>query len=268
MLVLAVILLLSISSECLTPVGDEAVRETASDSVQLQQCIALSASQIVNQVLDIETNVTREDIIRSTTSELATLGKRCFNANVTTIRPIRVLVPLIGSYPVWQRRAVEFEALTGIPVVLETVSFFRNAVEIFTELQGSPVRDGWILDPSITGTVALYKGFADLGPLIRQVPESMLQYNDFLPFYRLVSGVYDKKIIGLPMDGDNFLLYYRLDLFQRYQLDVPQTWSDLLDMARLMNGTDTDADGRPDLFGACMDMMPHESAALPAVMLD
>ncbi|GFH07638.1 uncharacterized protein HaLaN_02468, partial [Haematococcus lacustris] len=83
-------------------------------------------------------------------------------------------------------------------------------------------------------TVALYKGFADLGPLIRQVPESMLHYNDFLPFYRLV-----------------------LDLFQRYQLDVPQTWSDLLDMARLMNGTDTDGDGRPDLFGACLDMMPQ-----------
>ncbi|KAJ9511227.1 hypothetical protein QJQ45_017170, partial [Haematococcus lacustris] len=173
------------------------------------------------------------------------------------LQPIRLLVPLVDSYPVWQRRAAEFEATTGIPVVLDTVPFLSSAGKMSTELQSIPMRDGWIMDPSLTGTVALYKGFADLGPLIGRVPESMLQYNDILPFYRLVSGVYNKRIIGLPMDGDNFLLYYRLDLFQRYQLEVPQTWSDLLDMARLMNGTDTDGDGRPDLFGACLDMMPQ-----------
>ncbi|KAL6750967.1 hypothetical protein V8C86DRAFT_758675 [Haematococcus lacustris] len=235
----------------------DAQEDTASAVIQSQQCIAQSAAQLVDDVFARANISSREATIRSTIAKMMSMSKTCLSINMSSVRPIRVLVPLIGSYPVWQRRAVEFEALTGIPVVLEAVPFFMNAVEIGVEMRSSPVRDGWVLDPIITGTVALYKGFADLGPLIRQVPESMLQYNDFLPFYRLVSGVYNKKIIGLPMDGDNFLLYYRLDLFQRYQLDVPQTWSDLLDMARLMNGTDTDGDGRPDLFGACMDMMPQ-----------
>ncbi|KAJ9511485.1 hypothetical protein QJQ45_029847 [Haematococcus lacustris] len=263
--------------------------DMAGASVQLQQCLAEAATQLVDNIRASANFSSREASIRNATWELAYLGRACFKANLTTIRPIRVLAPAIGSFPVWQRRAVEFEALTGIPVVLEPVSFFTNAVEIFLELQSSPIRDGWILDPAVTGTVALYKGFADLGPLIRHVSEATLLYNDILPFYRLVSGVYNKRIIGLPMDGDSFLLYYRraqpvaacsptavlttmpqskpchntwglktmLDLFQRYQLDVPQTWSDLLDMARLMNGTDTDGDGRPDLFGACLDMMPQ-----------
>ncbi|KAJ9511247.1 hypothetical protein QJQ45_017159 [Haematococcus lacustris] len=236
--------------------------DMAGASVQLQQCLAEAATQLVDSIRASANFSSREASIRNATGELAYLGRACFKANLTTIRPIRILAPSIGSFPVWQRRAVEFEALTGIPVVLEPVSFFTNWTVLW-----------------LAGTVALYKGFADLGPLIRHVAEATLLYNDILPFYRLVSGVYNKKIIGLPMDGDNFLLYYRqaqrvaacspaeaaascvlacrLDLFQRYQLDLPQTWSDLLDMARLMNGTDTDGDGRPDLFGACLDMMPQ-----------
>ncbi|KAJ9511504.1 hypothetical protein QJQ45_029834 [Haematococcus lacustris] len=254
----AVLLLIRVTFDLTCATADSITGgNPASENVQLQRCLSLSASQVVEQVANQLSNTSREAIVRSITSELAALGRRCFKANVTVYRPIRVLVPLVESYPVWQRRAAEFEATTGIPVVLDTVPFFSSAVEMNTELQSSPMRDGWIMDPSLTGTVALYKAFADLGPLIGRVPESMLQYNDILPFYRLVSGVYNKKIIGLPLDGDNFLLYYRLDLFQRYQLDVPQTWSDLLDMARLMNGTDTDGDGRPDLFGACLDMMPQ-----------
>ncbi|KAL6750953.1 hypothetical protein V8C86DRAFT_758078 [Haematococcus lacustris] len=221
------------------------------DSVVLQACLAMFAQQLMDMPMNASSQ--QQHIV----AELLSVGRTCFRANMTTlIRPIRVLAPTLKSFPVWQQRATEYQALTGIPVVLEGVPYSAAGPEVILELQGSPLRDGWILAPEITGTVALYKGFADLGPLIRQVPESMMHYNDFLPFYRLVSGVYNKKIIGLPMDGDNFLLYYRLDLFQRYQLDVPQTWSDLLDMARLMNGTDTDGDGRPDLFGACLDMMP------------
>ncbi|KAJ9511501.1 hypothetical protein QJQ45_029838 [Haematococcus lacustris] len=235
------------------------------DSVVLQACLAMFAQQLLNMPMNASSQ--QQHIV----AELLSVGRTCFRANMTTlIRPIRVLAPTLKSFPVWQQRATEYQALTGIPVVLEGVPFSSAGPEVILELQSSPLRDGWILAPEITGTVALYEGFADLGPLIRQVPESMMHYNDFLPFYRLVSGVYNKKIIGLPMDGDNFLLYYRqaqrvaacspaalLDLFQRYQLDVPQTWSDLLDMARLMNGTDTDGDGRPDLFGACLDMMPQ-----------
>ncbi|KAL6745665.1 hypothetical protein V8C86DRAFT_1700058 [Haematococcus lacustris] len=125
--------------------------DMAGASVQLQQCLAEAATQLVDNIRTSANFSSREASIRNATWELAYLGRACFKANLTTIRPIRVLAPAIGSFPVWQRRAVEFEALTGIPVVLEPVSFFTNAVEIFLELQSSPIRDGWILDPSVTG---------------------------------------------------------------------------------------------------------------------
>jgi ABC-type glycerol-3-phosphate transport system substrate-binding protein len=64
--------------------------------------------------------------------------------------------------------------------------------------------------------------------------------------------------VGLPLDGDMYNLYYRKDLFARYSLTVPQTWDDMLALARLMNGTDTDGDGKPDLWGACADVLFSE----------
>jgi ABC-type glycerol-3-phosphate transport system substrate-binding protein len=49
----------------------------------------------------------------------------------------------------------------------------------------------------------------------------------------------------------------RADLFQAYNLTVPQTWDDFLQVAKTMNGTvDTDGDGQNDLFGACFDVLP------------
>ncbi|GFH27723.1 guanylate cyclase domain-containing protein [Haematococcus lacustris] len=126
-----------------------------SENVQLQRCLSLSAAQVVEQVTIQLSNTSREAIVHSITSELAALGRRCFKANVTVYRPIRLLVPLVDSYPVWQRRAAEFEATTGIPVVLDTVPFLSSAVEMSTELQSSPMRDGWIMDPSLTGATCL-----------------------------------------------------------------------------------------------------------------
>jgi ABC-type glycerol-3-phosphate transport system substrate-binding protein len=99
-------------------------------------------------------------------------------------------------------------------------------------------------------TAALLGGFADLGPFLG---DSNVQYSNYVPFYRDVSAVFARKTLGIPLDGDVLLLYYRRDLFARYALTVPQTWDDMLGVARRMNGTDTDADGKPDLLGACFD---------------
>ncbi len=46
----------------------------------------------------------------------------------------------------------------------------------------------------------------------------------------------------------------RQDLFARYNLSVPRTWDEFLLIAKRMNGTDTDGDGTPDLFGTCVDV--------------
>jgi ABC-type glycerol-3-phosphate transport system substrate-binding protein len=93
-------------------------------------------------------------------------------------------------------------------------------------------------------------GLADLGPFLGN---ANVNYLEFMPFYRDLSAVYDHQTVGIPLDGDILLLYYRRDLFAKHGLTVPQTWDDMLELASRMNGTDTNGDGQPDLLGACVD---------------
>ena len=48
----------------------------------------------------------------------------------------------------------------------------------------------------------------------------------------------------------------RRDLFARYNLSVPATFDEFVDLALRMNGTDTDGDQIGDLYGACFDIAP------------
>jgi multiple sugar transport system substrate-binding protein len=68
------------------------------------------------------------------------------------------------------------------------------------------------------------------------------------------SSTYAGATVGIPLDGDMLLLYYRRDLFERFRLALPETWDDMLALATHMNGTDVDGDGDPELLGACFDV--------------
>jgi ABC-type glycerol-3-phosphate transport system substrate-binding protein len=105
----------------------------------------------------------------------------------------------------------------------------------------------------LAGGVAALGALADLGPFLG---DSSIQLTDYVPYYRDVSAVLNGQTIGIPLDGDTLLLYYRKDLFHRYSIAVPQTWDDMLAVAKYMNGTDTNGDGKPDMLGACFDIRP------------
>ena len=45
----------------------------------------------------------------------------------------------------------------------------------------------------------------------------------------------------------------RHDVFRRYNLSVPVTWDEFVDLAVRMNGTDADEDGAGGLYGVCFD---------------
>ncbi len=46
-------------------------------------------------------------------------------------------------------------------------------------------------------------------------------------------------------------MYYRRDVLAQHGLDVPATWDEFLDVARIVNGTDMKGDGVPD-YGVCL----------------
>ena len=67
--------------------------------------------------------------------------------------------------------------------------------------------------------------------------------------------MYDGKCYAVPLDGDSIILYYRKDaleneeyraMFQEkygYELTVPTTWDQYIDVAEFFNGWDWDGDG-------------------------
>jgi hypothetical protein len=59
----------------------------------------------------------------------------------------------------------------------------------------------------VAGAAVRLQSFADLGPFI--TADTNLQFGDYLPFYRQTSAVFGGKVVGLPLDGDLYLMYYR-----------------------------------------------------------
>lgn len=45
---------------------------------------------------------------------------------------------------------------------------------------------------------------------------------------------FDRRIFSVPLDIEPMVLHYRTDLFRRYRIDVPSTWAEFEDAARLV----------------------------------
>ncbi|GLI71278.1 hypothetical protein VaNZ11_016406 [Volvox africanus] len=180
----------------------------------------------------------------------------CLGLQVDVARAVRIMVPMTGMVALLQRHADEFEAATGVRVILNPVLFYEVGKEVLQELTAgiSDFSDGWVIDPAITGQVASLNGFKSLDDYIPE--DASLQWNDISRFFRTASAIYDGKVVAIPLDGDLMLMYYRRDLFLRYNLSVPVTWDEFVQLAEQMNGTDTDGDGVGDLYGACLDIHP------------
>jgi hypothetical protein len=69
--------------------------------------------------------------------------------------------------------------------------------------------------------------------------------------------VYNSKIVpfifSVPMDSSVPLMYIRTDVFTAAGLQPPSTWSELLYVARKVNGTDLNGDKQLD-FGLCLSL--------------
>lgn len=56
-----------------------------------------------------------------------------------------------------------------------------------------------------------------------------IQYEDVLPFFR-------SSTTSMPIDGDVLSMYYRKDLFEKYNIKVPKTWEGYRDAAAFFHG--------------------------------
>ena len=59
------------------------------------------------------------------------------------------------------------------------------------------------------------------------------------------------KTIGLTIDGDFQMVYYRKDVLDAAGVQPPKTWDEYLEAAKAIHGKDMNGDGEPD-YGSCI----------------
>src|SRR5438128_11667364 len=168
----------------------------------------------------------------------------------TTIRVVTLTGPQIAE-PL-QRRAPDFEKLTGAKVQVITVPFSDLYQKVLTDFATKTNSyDATVFDPQWMGDYVPPGYLEDLTDRVKN--DSTLQWDDIAPFFRDFSATFKGKVYTIPLDGDFQMVYYRKDLLQKDGLKATETWQDYRDIARHFQGKDRNADGKAD-YGSCLAM--------------
>jgi multiple sugar transport system substrate-binding protein len=171
--------------------------------------------------------------------------------NVMTFTGPQIAEPL-------QRRAPDFEKMTGAKINVVTVPFSDLYQKLLTDwaagtnsVDAAVFAPQWMVD-YVTG------GY--LEELTSQVSKDQaLQENDVAPFFRNFSQRYNGKVYLVALDGDYHMVYYRTDVLQKLGMKPPQTWDEYLAIAKAAHGKDWSGDGKAD-FGSCISKKRNAQA--------
>jgi len=149
-----------------------------------------------------------------------------------------------------QRRAPDFQELTGAKVNVITVPFSDLYQKILTDLAtGTNSFDAFVFAPQWMVDYVIPGYVEDLTD--RVAADKALEWEDIAPFFRDFSATYAGRIYTIPLDGDFQMVYYRSDLLEQAGLAPPKTWDDYIEIARTFHGKDLNGDGEPD-YGSCI----------------
>lgn len=157
-----------------------------------------------------------------------------------------------------QRRAPEFEKLTGAKVNILTVPFSDLYQKLLTDwASGTNSVDAAVFAPQ--WMVDYTKGgfLEDLSA--RVAKDAALKENDVMPFFVDFSQKYNGKTYLIALDGDFQMVYYRTDILQQLGKQPPKTWDDYLDIAKAANGKVFGGDGKP-VAGSCISKKRNAQA--------
>ncbi len=171
--------------------------------------------------------------------------------NVMTFTGPQIAEPL-------QRRAPDFEKLTGAKVNVITVPFSDLYTKLLTDwssgtnsIDAAVFAPQWMVDYISAG---LLEDLSD-----RVANDKDIQEDDVGGFFRDFSQKYDGKIYMITLDGDFHMIYYRTDVLKDAGLEPPNTLDDYLAVAKAVNGKDMNGDGTPD-YGSCISKKRNAQA--------
>jgi multiple sugar transport system substrate-binding protein len=135
----------------------------------------------------------------------------------------------------------EFEKLTGIKLVLETYPEAQFRQKVLVELStGGQNLDAFMLSPGQEGQLYAKSGWVeDMDTYVtnKTLTAGNWGYSDFFPSV-LNSTRYAGVMTGVPIETETTMLFYRKDLFQKYNVAVPKTLAQLEAAAKTLNGKD------------------------------
>jgi len=145
-----------------------------------------------------------------------------------------------------QRRAPDFEALTGAKINVVAVGFQEIYDKAVLDLStGTNSFDAFVFNPQWLGDFTGPGYLEDLTSRVETDP--VVDWQDVGPFFRDFNATYAGKVYTIPLDGDFHMVYYRSDLIDT----PPKTWDEYLTVAAEHHGKDLNGDGEPD-YGSCI----------------
>ncbi|MHA1524624.1 MAG: ABC transporter substrate-binding protein [Alphaproteobacteria bacterium] len=163
--------------------------------------------------------------------------------NVMTFTGPQIAEPL-------QRRAPDFEKLTGAKINVITVPFSDLYTKLLTDwasgtnsIDAAVFAPQWMVDYVVPGFLE------DLTD--RVAKDSALQVDDIGQFFREFSQQFKGRTYLLTVDGDFQMVYYRTDVLADLGMQPPKTWDDYIAIAKAAQGKDMNGDGQGD-YGSCI----------------
>jgi multiple sugar transport system substrate-binding protein len=149
-----------------------------------------------------------------------------------------------------QRRAPDFEALTGAKINVIAVPFSDLYQKVLTDwASGTNSVDAAVFAPQWMVDYISGGYLEDLTARIEADPN--IKQDDVGAFFRDFSQKYQGKTYMITLDGDFHMMYYRTDVLGEAGLQPPKTWDEYLEVAKAVHGKDMNGDGAPD-FGSCI----------------
>ena len=163
--------------------------------------------------------------------------------NIMTFTGPQIAEPL-------QRRAPDFNAMTGAQINIVTVPFSDLYTKVLTDwASGTNSIDAAVFAPQ-WGVDYIVPGYME-NLSARVAADAALQEDDIAPFFREFSQKFGGDTYMLTLDGDFQMVYYRSDVFAAAGIAAPETWQDYVAAAEATHGQDMNGDGTPD-YGSCI----------------
>jgi len=132
--------------------------------------------------------------------------------------------------------APEFEKLTGIKVVFDILAYpTLQEKQMVALTQGTGAYDIVHVDCVWVGQYAGEGWTIPVEEFILRTDRNTLALDDFIPAVVSEQGMWQDRIFGLPCIQAVFGLHYRTDIFEKYGVQVPQTWEELKATAEKLN---------------------------------